>query len=104
MPSIKSIVLTFALAAAVSAQGATQINDGQVQIQTVPVQLSTAPAPTTVATVISTGVPSPSVNGTFTTGAPSTTASPFPGAGNMLAWSKEAVVGAAGMAVALALL
>ncbi|MCJ1266625.1 hypothetical protein MMC22_006510 [Lobaria immixta] len=104
MPSIKNIVLALAMAAAVSAQGVTVISDGQPQVPTVTMPLSTAPAPTTVATVISTGSPSPSTNGTFTTGAPSSTASPFPGAANMLAWSKEVVIGAAGVAVGLALL
>lgn len=104
MPSIKTIVLSLALAAAVSAQGASQITDGQIQVPTSSVPLSTAPAPTTAATVYSTGAPGPTSNGTFITGVPAPTASAFPGAGNMLAWSKEIVIGAAGVAVGLALL
>lgn len=102
MPSIKTIVLSLALAAAVSAQGASQITDGQIQVPTALVPLSTAPAPT--ATVYSTGNPAPTSNGTFITGVPAPSASAFPGAGNMLSWSKEVVIGAAGVAVGLALL
>ena len=104
MVSIKSIVLSFAVAAAVSAQGGTQIPDGQIQIPTASVPLSTAAVPTTVASVHATGAPAPTHNGTFTTGAPSTKPSTFPGAGNMLVWSKEVALGAAGVALGLALL
>ena len=104
MVSFKSIILSLAFAAAVSAQ--QQIADGQVQVPTTAPAVVT-PKPTSVApplitgvkppVVISSGVPVPSANGTFTTGAPAATSpAPYTGAANLLSWSKEiAVAGAA---------
>lgn len=98
MVSIKSIVLSVAFAVAVSAQ--SQIPDGQVQVPTAAPPVVT-PTPIVVTkpltTVISSGVPQASANGTFTTGAPAATSpAPYTGAANLLSWSKEiAVAGAA---------
>lgn len=98
MVSIKSLILSVAFAALVSAQ--SQISDGQVQVPTAappvvtPVPTVTPPL-TTAVTPVSSGVPVPIANGTFTTGAPAAT---YTGAANLLSWSKEMVV--AGAAVA----
>lgn len=101
MVSFKSIILSVAFAAAVSAQ--SQISDGQIQVPTAAPPIVT-PKPTVVAPPLSTavvhissGVPVPSANGTFTTGAPAATSpAPYTGAANLLSWSKEiAVAGAA---------
>lgn len=94
MHSIKSIIV-LAFAAAVSAQ--SQISDGQIQVPTTAI-LSTAASPPPIATG-TTGIPVPTTNGTFTTGAPvATSPVPFPGAANILSWSKEMVVVGAAVA------
>lgn len=103
MVSIKSIIVSVAFAVAVSAQ--SQISDGQIQVPTAAPPVVT-PAPTVApplstgpAVIVSSGVPVPSANGTFTTGAPAaTSAVPYTGAANLLSWSKEIAV--AGVAVA----
>ena len=78
-----------------------QISDGQVQAVT------SAPAVTPVKQIsdgqiqaVSTGVPSPSANGTFAAPSPSA----FVGAANIMAFSKEMVVAAVGAAAGFALL
>lgn len=71
-----------------------QIDDGQIQVPTsVPAPLTTAPAPIVT---VSSGIPVPTSNGTFTTGAPGTTPAPFTGAASILGWSREiAMIGIA---------
>jgi len=80
-----------------------QITDGQIQAVTVtPVKQITdgqIQAVTTLASV-STGVPSPSANGTFTAPAPSA----FKGAANIVGWSQELAVAAIGAAAGFAML
>ena len=123
MPSIQKIVISLAFAVAVAAQG-SQIPDGQVQaVSTVtptPVAqitdgqvqaVTTAPVVTpvkqitdgqvqAVGTGVSTGVPSPSANGTFAAPSPSA----FAGAANILGFSKEIAVAAVGAAAGFAML
>ena len=101
MLSIKTIILSVAFAAAVSAQ--SQIADGQIQVPTsappvvTPAPTVAPPLSTAPVVIISSGVPVPTANGTFTTGAPAATSPvPYTGAANLLSWSKEiAIAGAA---------
>ena len=66
----------------------SQITDGQIQAPTKPASISV--------------LPSPSANGTFTTGtAPVAT---FKGAANLLSWNKEIVGAAVGVAAVFAML
>jgi len=65
----------------------SQITDGQIQAPTKPASISV--------------VPSPSANGTFTTGAPAAT---FKGAASLMSWNKEIVGVAVGVAAGFAML
>lgn len=99
MVFIKSIILSVAFAAAVSAQ--SQISDGQIQVPTsAPAVVTPKPTvapPLSTAVIASTGGTAPPVNGTFTSKTPAATSpAPYTGAANLLSWSKEmAVAGAA---------
>lgn len=109
MPSIKSIFISLAVAAVVSAQAGTQIVDGQIQVPTaapsIVTVISRTPTPTAPTVTVRTSAgPLPTTNGTVTTGAPAKTPTAFPGAANMMVWSKEIAVGAVGVAVGLAFL
>lgn len=130
MPSIQKIVVSLAFAASVLAQTqiadgqVQQITDGQVQAVTATpvvqitdgqIQAVTTVAPTvtpvaqitdgqiqavTTLASVSTGIPSPSANGTFTAPAPSA----FKGAANIVGWSQELAVAAIGAAAGFAML
>jgi len=65
----------------------SQITDGQIQAPTKPASISV--------------VPSPSANGTFSTGAPAAT---FKGAASLMSWNKEIVGVAVGVAAGFAML
>ena len=131
MHSVQNIVVSLAFAASALAATqitdgqiqapttapVTQITDGQIQAPTsVPVKQITdgqiqipTSAPTPVKQIsdgqiqqVSTGVPAPSPNGTFTHPGPS--ASAFTGAANILGWSQEMALAAVGAAAGFAML